>query len=363
MNAINDLTSFALLASLRLGQEAEFKGPNIVSEVEGEIGIGKKCKFSVDFNNNLFYHWNYTSFDSDKLWFAASLENGTGFDNYLQPFSTEDGVIGDFGAGNFGTENLFAAWSLYLSEEEEEDGVSDETGVIQFNATFDLGWNFTEIQQLNKRPITSDNVAFALDHEGKITIGWSAKGVNETKEGIYFTRSTDYGETFHSPQRLAFAENDGDALRKPVCDVDKNGRVYFAWWVRSVSDPSVYKIMTAISDETVTEFSYFKVDEFTGYFLNTLSEIHVKADASGTMYVVVKSSDDYVNIYRKTASSSAFVRICEPLYWENKGKIGFAVDNEGNLHLAFTREVEYEDNEDEDEEPQIVLELFYVHSN
>jgi len=363
LNAVNDITSVALLAMKRLGQDEEFTGPNIVSEVEGEVGIGKKSKFSVDYNNNLFYHWNYTSYDNDKLWFAASLVNGTGFDNYLQPISTADGVIGDYGAGNFGTENLFAAWSLYLSEEEEEDGVNDETGVIQFSATFDLGWNFTEVQQLNKRPITSDNVAFALDPQGRITVGWSAKGINETKEGIYYTRSIDFGKTFLSPQRLALADNDGDVLRKPVCDVDNNGSVYFAWWERSSTNPSVYKVMTALSDETVTEFSYLTVDEFTGFFSNTLSEIHIKADSSGTVYVAVRSSDDYVNIYRKTTSSSAFVRICEPQYWENKGKIGFTVDNEGNLHLGFTKEVEYEDNEDEDEEPQVILELFYVYSN
>lgn len=135
--AVNETNSTVLLTKSPDNGET-YTNTEIMEDVRGEFGRVISHWFSYDLNNNYLFYTAVKFEDFYKIKGYLSVDDAQSFNELIiQPIETIN-EIKDFKSSSFGSENVFSVWSAY-----NEDGV----GLVHFNFTRDLGFNFSDVVQ------------------------------------------------------------------------------------------------------------------------------------------------------------------------------------------------------------------------
>ncbi len=351
-----ETTAVALFAYSR-DKGANISGLSSITDIatdEGEY-YGDATMITSDSNGNVYMSWSYFSLDNYKILISVSLADDLyNFSSYLQPISTDTALIKDYKVLHFGSENAFAGYMLFTE---------NEYLIYRFTRSIDFGFNWQDEIRMNTRTATSEKIFMEIDDYGNVYTAWSALD-NLSNEAVFMRKSSDYGESFGPETKIYTPASRNDLVRFAKGIKGQDGKIYLAWWEKTASEGTDFKLTIASSDDTWSDFNITKAFSLSGYNANTIPQIWLEVDSAGNIYVVFRDTEGLIYIYRKDKSSEEFHLITDPLDLDIAGEICMTIDEEGSLYLVYTSIVEYEpDENDEDQETKYIRETWFVKSN
>ena len=168
---------------------------------------------AADSAGNIFVVWETDSGGSRGILFSRSLDGGVTFSAPLMLSTNTSGSVSPQMAVDL-TGNISVVW---------EDDISP-TSDISFSHSSDHGATFAPPQSLSHTTANFKNPQVAVDLAGSINVVWQ----NNTSGnfGIFFTRSTDGGQTFSAFRNLS---NSSGASATPRIAIDLSGNINVLW--------------------------------------------------------------------------------------------------------------------------------------
>jgi hypothetical protein len=194
-------------------------------------------------NNNIYVVWqdyrNSPSPYSVDIYFANSTDGGNNFNNNKR-------IIDETGS-NYQNVPCIAARNGFIGVVWE-----DQRGGIYFTNSTDAGNSFGE----NKRVNDFSGTGFyypkiAIDPDDTIYVVWEDNP--EGKFYIYFSKSTDGGNTFTSQKKVS-DDPTTDGQRMPSIAVGSDGDIYIVWRDYRTSDSDIYDIYFTKSTDSGDNF-------------------------------------------------------------------------------------------------------------
>jgi len=189
------------------------------------LGNSTSAQLAVDLAGNINIVWTNDSPGNFDIFFTRSTDKGMTFS---APKNVSKGT-GMATGPQIGTDtggNIYVVWSDNTPPNSSPD--------IFFSRSSDGGMTFSTPQNLSNDPGFSTNSFLAVDAGGGINVSW--EDTTPGNSDIFFTRSSDGGMTFSAPQNLS---NDPGLSTEVQVAVDKNGNINVVW---ADSTPGVSQI-------------------------------------------------------------------------------------------------------------------------
>ena len=207
---------------------ATFSAPKNISN---NTGMSEIPEIAVDRAGHINVVWQDNTFGNLDVFFARSNDGIT--------FSTPQNLSNDSGASIFVQPAVDSSGNIYLVW---EDTTPSNTGVL-FSRSTDGGATFSTPQNLLNGGI-AQFPRIVVDSGGKIDVVWEDNAPGSFN--IFFSRSSDGGITFSTPQNVS---NNTDLAHLPQAAVDSNGNINLVWQEGSVSQSDIF-FSRSINDGT-----------------------------------------------------------------------------------------------------------------
>src|SRR6266705_3467719 len=199
---------------------------------------------------------------------------------------------------------------------------------VFFSRSTDGGATFSTPQNLSNDPAGSSAPQIAVDSSGNINVVWQDNPPGNYQ--IFFTRSSDGGATFSAPMNIS---NDPRGAGSPYMAVDSGGNINVAW----VSSPTVvpYIISFSRSSDGGATFT-------TPMVISYLSEVdlgfRMALDSKGNLYAVW-DTQPYGNIYLSHSSDGgatfSYTAITNKTSGTGPQGQQIAIDSSDNINVVW----------------------------
>jgi hypothetical protein len=205
---------------------------SVNKKINDDVGAAEQAGPSIAVDNfgNVYIVWyDWRNGDTD-IYFANSSDWGN-------TFSTNK-IVNDDGIGEWQDSPSITvdnAGYIYIAWSDYRNGNWD----IYFTNSTDFGNTFSTNKKVNDDlagASHSDSSITALD-TGKLYIAW--RDSRDGNSDIYFANSTDGGNTF-SPNKKVNDDVGSKQQRNPSLAVDSAGNVYIAWYDERNGDSDIY---------------------------------------------------------------------------------------------------------------------------
>src|SRR2546422_824408 len=193
---------------------------------------------------------------------------------------------------------------------------------IFFSRSSDGGATFSTPENLSNDPGDSENPQIVVDSTGNINVVWQDNPPGNWQ--ILFTRSSDGGATFSTPKNIS---NDPRGAGNPYMAVDSGGNINVAW----VSSPTVLPNIISFSRSSDGGATFS-----TPITLSTMpsGDAQIAIDSSGNINVVWTFSDIFFS-----RSSDGGATFSTPQNLSNDLRAWapqIATDSSGNINVIWT---------------------------
>ena len=183
--------------------------------LSNNVGNSVSPQIALDSTGNIDVTWNNDSPGSFNIFFSRSADKGTTF-SAPKNVSSSFGQAGNPQVATDSAGNINLVWSDNLPPASETD--------IYFSRSTDGGKTFSSPQNLSNDSGFSDNPWLTIDAANNIDVAWEDR--TPGNKDIFFSRSTDSGATFSTPFNLS---NDSGMSIAVQMAADKLGNLNVTW--------------------------------------------------------------------------------------------------------------------------------------
>jgi len=187
----------------------------LVDSLLGGMVVGSSRDINVVFNTvpygNVYLE---RSTDGGSTFIRTNVSNNHNRPYYISPESARIGVDS--------ADNINVVWD-------------DSTGNIYLSRSTDQGVTFSS-NIIPNGTVTNVAPGIVLDSSGNMNLVWT--GISWTNYDVFFSRSTDAGTTFSTPQKLS--NNTVTSSPLPQITLDLLGNPYIAWMDNSPGNPDIF---------------------------------------------------------------------------------------------------------------------------
>jgi hypothetical protein len=143
--------------------------------------------------------------------------------------------------------NIYASWTRLDLTTQIQDVFSCRSA--DGGQTFSTAVN---VSQTGDPTSPASQPAIAVDVNGTVCFLWVQGHSNPFSQEIFFSRSSDGGQTFSAPVNISQASNSGGATLSPILAIARTGNIHAAWTTRDVNSgkEEVYFSTSADGGET-----------------------------------------------------------------------------------------------------------------
>jgi len=208
----NDSGVLGILFSRSVDGGVTFSAPAMIStNTTGSVSP----QMAVGPNGNVYLGWEDDFSSGSDISFSRSLDHGQTFS---PPASLPHGVGNSTGVQL----NVDAAGNVNAAWSNDSPGNSD----IFFSRSTNGGLNFSAPLNISKTPGFSSNALLAADAAGNISVIWTDNVPPATAMDIFYARSSNGGTSFSSPINIS---NNSGFSADPSLAVDSAGNINVAW--------------------------------------------------------------------------------------------------------------------------------------
>ena len=198
---------------------------------------------------------------------------------------------------------------------------------VFFSRSTDGGATFSTPQNLSNDPAGSSAPQIAVDSSGNINVVWQDNPPGNYQ--IFFTRSSDGGATFSAPMNIS---NDPRGAGSPYMAVDSGGNINVAW----VSSPTVVPYIISFSrssDGGATFSTPIAVSSRPSY------RPQVAVDSAGNINVAWTEgfNGPFDVVFSRSSDGGATFTAPKVISYLSEVDLGFrmALDSKGNLYAVW----------------------------
>jgi hypothetical protein len=280
-------------------------------------------QLAVDGSGNINVVWESDNIKLGVL-FSHSTDGGATF-SAPADLATNTG-------GSFGAQLAVAAdGSINVVWEDDSNSGSN----ISYSRSSDHGATFSAPKNLSSNLGNSFESQIAVDASGNIDVIWADSTPGNFD--IFFSRSTDHGATFSSPNNLS--NSPANSLHAHI-GVDTTGGVYAAWEENVAADAGNRDIFFTRSSDSGASFS--APTNLSNNFGNS-SHASLIVDATGAINLSWEDATPGLTNIFFTRSQDAGVTFSTPQNLSNDSgsstRAQIAADNNGDLNVVWSDDV------------------------
>ncbi|UCH93135.1 MAG: exo-alpha-sialidase [Candidatus Aminicenantes bacterium] len=254
--------------------------------ISNNSGNSWSSTIAVDNAGNINAAWFDDTSGDWQIYFSRSTDNGV---NWSQPVTIAN--INDFDGESSIPIAVDSAGNIYAAWYDDEEGPTGEE--IFFSRSTDNGNTWSQPVNISNNSEYSENPAIAVDNADGINIVWSG-ATPDYNYDIYFSRSTDHGVNWNPPVNIS---NNPEYSTEPDFAIDSAGNINVVWTNVSSSPP--YEEMIYFSRSIDNGITWNQVENISNNNTDSWRPC-IAVDSLGNVNVACNCGKEVIHFTRST---------------------------------------------------------------
>jgi S1-C subfamily serine protease len=203
--------------------------------LSNDPGVSYFPKIESDGNNSIYIVWTENSSGTYNILFAKSID---GRDTFTNPIALDNtnGVSNFPSITTLGNNTVYVVWSHKNNTDFDPFNTTNQTQTydVFFTRSTDSGDTFSKPINLSNDPSNSQSASIAVSRNDSVYIAWTDNFIGTYE--VFFTKSMDGGSTFS--KAMVISSNVARALSPSISTYENN--IYAVWNDNTFGNPEVF---------------------------------------------------------------------------------------------------------------------------